>query len=92
MDVRDCTVATTFFRQQDPRFQNGVLPEFRSSYTTLDLYGRYSINKHLDVSLSLLNVTDRLPPYDPAFGTNLFAASIYDVRGRQYRLGFTYKL
>ncbi len=92
MDSRDCSVSTTFFRAQDPRFQNGVLPEFVTSYTTIDLFGKYTVNKNLDISFSVLNVADRLPPFDPASSTNNFLASIYDVRGRQYRLGFTFRL
>jgi len=41
----------------------------------------------------VLNANNRKPPYDPGFSsTFLYDFSIYDVRGRQYRLGFTYKL
>ena len=91
MEVKDCTIASTFFRQQDPRFQNGVMGDVHS-YTTLDLYGRIKFTKNFEVSATILNVFDRLPPYDPANGTNFFLASIYDVRGRQYRLGLTWRM
>ena len=91
MEVKDCTIASSFFRQQDPRFQNGVMGDVHS-YTTLDLYGRIKFTKNFEASASILNVFDRLPPYDPASGTNFFLASIYDVRGRQYRLGLTWRM
>jgi iron complex outermembrane receptor protein len=90
MEVRDCTISQTFFRQQDPRFQNGVMGDVHS-YTTLDLYGRIKFTKNFEVSATILNVADRMPPYDPA-GANFFLASIYDVRGRQYRIGLTWRM
>jgi len=91
MDARACSLAASFFTQQDPRFQNGIMGDVHS-YTTVDLYGRIKFTKNFEASAVILNVGDRLPPFDPAFGTNRFPASIYDVRGRQYRLGFTYRM
>ena len=83
----------SFFTPQDARFQNGVYPEKVRHYLTLDLFGRYTINKNLTISASLLNAENKTPPYDPGFSTtNLYDFSLFDIRGRQFRLGFTYKM
>ncbi len=82
----------SFFTRQDPRFQTGTYPAQVPSYTTFDLFGRYDITPNLRVSASVLNVFDETPPYDPGFTTTYFYDfTQYDVRGRQYRLGLTYK-
>jgi iron complex outermembrane receptor protein len=70
-----------------------VLPEFVRSHTTLDLFGRYNVTKQLQASVGVLNVFDRLPPYDPGFSTtSLYDFSLYDVRGRQWRLTLRYTM
>jgi iron complex outermembrane receptor protein len=85
-------LAASFFAPQDPRFQTGTYPSKVPSYTTLDLFARYNVTPKLTVSGSILNVTDKLPPYDPGFsGTYLYDFSQYDVRGRQFRIGVQYK-
>lgn len=78
--------------RQNPEFQNGVFPERIDEYFSYDLFGRYDVTKDLSINAAVLNVTDEKPPYDPGFsGTFLYDFSLYDVRGRQYRLGLKYK-
>lgn len=80
------------FTRQDPRFQNGTLPRKTPAYATLDLFTRYNVTPKLAVTGSILNVTDTMPPYDPGFSsTALYDFSLFDVRGRQYRVGASYK-
>ena len=83
---------TSYQTIQNPLFQTGTYPEKVPSYTTLDLFGRYTIAPNFTVSASILNLTDETPPYDPGFSaTYNYDFSQYDVRGRQYRLGVNYK-
>jgi iron complex outermembrane receptor protein len=83
----------SFFAQQDPRFQNGTYPTRVPSYISYDWYGKYTLTKNLSISAAVLNLRDKKPNYDPGFsGTFLYDFSIYDIRGRQIRLGLTYKL
>lgn len=81
---------SSFFVPQDPRFQTGTYPERVRSHTTIDLYARYNFTPALRVFASIINVTDELPPYDPAWGPHFYDLSQYDVRGRQYRIGVSY--
>ena len=91
--IQQQLTAASFSTPQTPAFQNGVLPPYIRSHTTLDLFGRYSVTKQLQASLGVLNVFDRLPPYDPGFSTtSLYDFSLYDVRGRQFRLTLRYTL
>ena len=86
-------LAGSFFTAQDPRFQNGTYPEKVRHHRTLDLFGRYTINKNLSINASLINAEDKTPPYDPGFSTtNLYDFSLFDVRGRQWRVGFNWKM
>jgi iron complex outermembrane receptor protein len=86
-------LAASWFTPQDPQFQNGLYPERIRSYITYDWYGKYTLSKNLAIFASVLNLRDKKPPYDPGFSaTFLYDFSIYDVRGRQFRLGLTYKL
>jgi iron complex outermembrane receptor protein len=57
-----------------------------------DLFIRYTGIKNLSLSLSILNVTNALPPYDGS-ATNRYAASLYDLRGRYltFGAGYTFK-
>lgn len=83
----------SFFAPQDPRFQNQVYPERVPSYVTYDVFAKYQLTKNLQVSGAILNASDKTPPYDPGFsGTFLYDFSVYDVRGRQFRLGLTWKM
>ncbi|HET7772774.1 MAG TPA: TonB-dependent receptor [Burkholderiaceae bacterium] len=83
----------SYFTPQDPRFQTGVMSPKTPSYTTLDLFGRYEVIKNLNVSVSINNVMDKAPPYDPGFsGTFLYDFSQFDSRGRQVRVGFSYRM
>jgi iron complex outermembrane recepter protein len=82
----------SFFAPQNPLIQTGTYPVKVPSYTTYDLFGRYSVSANLTVSASILNITDETPPYDPGFSsTFMYDFTQYDVRGRQYRLGVSYK-
>ncbi len=83
----------SWFTQQDPQFQNSTYPEKIPHYRTLDLFGKYQFNKNLAFTLSVINAEDQKPPYDPGFSaTSLHDFSIYDVRGRQIRIGLNYKM
>jgi iron complex outermembrane recepter protein len=83
----------SFFTPGDPRFQNQVYPERVPSYVTYDAFVKYQVTRNLAVSASVLNMNNRMPPYDPGFSsTFLYDFSMYDVRGRQFRLGLTYKM
>ena len=89
-------LAATFFDPEitrvNPQFQNGVYPERVDEYFSYDLFGRYDVTKNLSINAAVLNVTNEKPPYDPGFSaTFLYDFSLYDVRGRQYRLGLKYK-
>jgi iron complex outermembrane receptor protein len=86
-------LAGSRFIPNDPSFQTRVYPDQVPSYTTYSLYGKYQITKNLAVYGSVVNLTDKLPPYDPGFSsTNLYDFSLYDPRGRMFRLGLTYKM
>ena len=86
-------LAGTRYIPNDPSFQNGRYPDQIPKYITYNLYGKYQITKNLAVYGSVVNLTDKLPPYDPGFSaTNLYDFSIYDPRGRMFRLGLTYKM
>lgn len=90
---RQDLLASSYFTGQNPAFQTGVYPEKVRSNTTLDLFGRYNITKSLQASLGVINVFDRLPPYDPGFSsTSLYDFSLYDTRGRQFRATLRYAL
>jgi iron complex outermembrane recepter protein len=80
-----------FTPPQDPRVQTGVYPDRVGSRTTVDLFARYAFSKNLSVAASVVNVFDKLPPYDPGFSTTYnYDFSQFDVRGRQFRVGLTY--
>lgn len=83
-------LAGSFFA---PTFgQTGTYPTKVPSYTTIDLFTRWSVTRNFEVSGSILNVTDEVPPYDPGFdATNIYDFSQYDVRGRIFRVGVRYK-
>jgi iron complex outermembrane recepter protein len=82
---RSTALATTF--------QTGVYPARSGSYTVLDVFGRYDLTKNLKVSLGVANLLNKTPPYDPGFSTTaLYDFSLHDVRGRQIRIGLSYKL
>ena len=83
----------SFFSPQDPRFQNQVYPDRVPSYVTWDVFGKYQVTKNLAVTGAILNAADHTPPYDPGFsGTSLYDFSVFDVRGRQFRVGLTWKM
>jgi iron complex outermembrane receptor protein len=86
-------LASSYFTEQSQDFQNGVYPERVPSHSTYDLFVGYEVNKNLSMNASVVNLFDRTPPYDPGFSTTyLYDFSLYDVRGRQLRVNFKYKL
>lgn len=86
-------LAASFYVPGDPRFQNQFYPEHVPSHFTYDLFAKYQVTKNLAISGAIVNVANRVPPYDPGFSsTFMYDFSIYDIRGRQYRLGLTFKL
>lgn len=86
-------LAASYFAEQSPEFQNGVYPERVPSHSTYDLFVGYEVNKNLSMSASVVNLFDRAPPYDPGASTTyLYDFSLHDVRGRQLRVNFKYKL
>jgi iron complex outermembrane receptor protein len=89
----ETAIAGTRFIPNDPSFQNGRYPDKVPSYTTYNLYGKYQFTKNLAIYGSIVNLTNELPPYDPGFSSTYnYDFSTYDPRGRQYRLGLTYKM
>jgi iron complex outermembrane receptor protein len=90
---QDLLAATFFNPALDPRFQSGTYPVKTPSYATLDLYSSYQLTRNWRVSANVLNVFDRLPPYDPGFSsTSLYDFSQFDPRGRQYRVNLSYTM
>ena len=86
-------LAGSFYANQDPRFQNGVYPTKTRDYTTTDLFGSYQITKSFSVSASVVNLFDKKPAYDPGFSSTYFYDfSLFDIRGRLYRLNVNYKM
>ena len=86
-------LAGSFFAAGDPRFQTGVYPERVPSYITYDIFAKYQLTKNLSVQGSVVNLTNKLPYLDPGFSSTFnYDFSMYDVRGRQFRLGVTWKM
>ncbi len=89
----DLLVASYFSDANDPRFQNGAYPQRVPAYRTYDLTARYNLTKNLTLNGSIVNIFNKLPPYDPGINaTNNFDASLYDVRGRIFRASLTYRM
>lgn len=64
------------------------------AYITFDLVGSVDINEHLTAYLNMINVTDKLPPIDPAtYGANNYNAvqGGEGIIGRAFRLGIKAK-
>lgn len=80
----------SYFTAQSPAFQNGTYPTLVREHSTHDFYVKYEVSSNLSVNASVINVFNRLPPYDPAWST-FYDFSQYDARGRQLRLGLNYK-
>ena len=60
-------------------------------YHQLDLYVAYEGIANTTLSLSVLNLTDKDPPFDPAGGSNGFDISQYNLRGQFVSLGARYR-
>jgi iron complex outermembrane receptor protein len=83
----------SWFTPQDPRFQNQVYPDTVPSYKTYDLFASYDVTKNLKIFGSVVNVLNEKPPFDPGFSSTFnYDFSIYDPRGRQFRLGVTWTM
>lgn len=61
------------------------------AYHQLDLYLAYSGIAQTTVSLSVQNLTDKDPPFDPAGGANGFDFTQYNLRGQFVSLGVKYR-
>ena len=86
-------LAGSFFTPGDPRFQNQVHPERIPSYVTYDLFAKYQLTRNLSVFGSIINAHNRLPFVSPGYdSTNNYDVSLYDVRGRRFLLGLTWKM
>ena len=86
-------LAASFFTPGDPRFQNQVYPTDVPSYITYDFFAKYQLTKNLSIQGSVVNLTNKLPFVDPgASSTFNYDFSTFDVRGRQYRIGMTWKM
>jgi iron complex outermembrane receptor protein len=85
-------LAASYNQIQSPAFQTGLYGPENPSNTTLDLFVRYRTANKWSVSLSVINALNKLPPYNPGpSATFLYDFTQFDVRGRQLRLGGTYK-
>jgi iron complex outermembrane receptor protein len=62
------------------------------SFWTLDLSGRWDINKALQLYGSIANVTDKVAPLDPTTygGINYNPMDVAGAMGRYYRIGLKY--
>jgi len=70
----------------------GTLPDRTSAKNYWDLYGSYQATKDLKISGGVRNLTDTQPPFDPQRqATFTYAYEEYEVRGRMFQLGLTYK-
>ncbi|MEO5692389.1 MAG: TonB-dependent receptor [Usitatibacter sp.] len=86
-------LAGSYFAPGDPRFQTGVYPERVPTYVTYDIFAKYAVTKNLSISGSVVNLTNNLPYVDPGFSSTFnYDFSMYDPRGRQFRLGVTWKM
>ena len=82
----------SYFVPQDPRFQNGTASSKVASYTTFDLFGRWSVTPKFNVTASIGNIFDKMPPYDPGVsGTFLYDFTQYSPFGRTFRVGASYR-
>lgn len=65
-----------------------------ASFTTVDLYGNYKINKQLDVYGSVLNLFDRIAPLDPQTYGGINYNPTYHLSGaigRYFQVGMKYR-
>ena len=89
----DLLTAAQYTDANDPRFQNGAYRTRVPRYETYDFTARYDITKNFTLNAGVVNIFNKLPPYDPGINaTNNFDASLYDVRGRIYRASLTFKM
>ena len=87
----DLLPATQYTDGNSAQFQNGAFRTRFPIYQTYDLFGKYQFTKNLALNVSVTNLFDKTPPYNPAF-TNLYDASLFDIRGRIYRANVQYKM
>jgi iron complex outermembrane recepter protein len=70
----------------------GSLPDKTSATSWWDLSGSYQVNRDLKISAAVRNLTDEQPPFDSARqATFTYAYEEYEVRGRMFQLGLSYK-
>jgi iron complex outermembrane receptor protein len=85
-------LADIFFTALTLPLQNGPYPRQLRHYRTLDLFARWRATKQVSVSAAVINVENEVPPFDPSWGSSLFDVTLFDVRGRQVRLGLSWSL
>ena len=62
-----------------------------ASYTQLDAQVSYLGLANTELALSIGNLTDRDPPFDPAAGGDYFDTSLYNHKGRTWTLSASYQ-
>jgi len=62
-----------------------------ASYTQLDAQVSYLGLANTELALSISNLTDRDPPFDPAAGGDYFDTSLYNHKGRTWTLSASYQ-
>ena len=62
-----------------------------ASYTQLDAQVSYLGLSNTELALSIGNLTDRDPPFDPAAGGDYFDTSLYNHKGRTWTLSASYQ-
>ena len=90
---REDRLAASFFTPGDPRFQNQVHPTRIPTYVTYDLFAKYQLTRNLSIQGSIINIHNELPFVSAGYdATNNYDVSLFDVRGRQFRLGLTWRM
>lgn len=70
----------------------GGLPDRTSAKNYMDIYGSYQATRDLKISAAVRNFTNTQPPFDSARqATFTYAYEEYEVRGRMFQLGLSYK-
>lgn len=81
----------SYSRPQPAAFQNGTFPIKVPNQYTYDLFGSYQLTKNFKLSASVVNVFNKMPPYEPAY-TLLYDNTVFDGRARQVRVSLGYKM
>ncbi|HVK52933.1 MAG TPA: TonB-dependent receptor, partial [Pseudoxanthomonas sp.] len=91
----DSTLSLQYISGYDQRVatqtSNPGLLDHVKPYHQLDLYVGYRGIPKTTLSLSVQNLTDKDPPFDPAGGSNGFDITQYNLRGQFVSLGVKYR-